>query len=144
MYAADDFFAWFDLLGYRDHLWLCTGDTPIARGILAGQTEGLQTAVQARVSFRAIINRNSDLFLSCLSSVLFCFVLQAANSHPEEGGDSRAASPHVILIGMRGAGKTTMGRELARRMKRSFDDLDEMAVQSLGMPIGDYVKANGW
>lgn len=45
---------------------------------------------------------------------------------------------------MRGAGKTTMGRELARRMKRSFDDLDEMAVQSLGMPIGDFVKAKSW
>jgi hypothetical protein len=86
-------------------------------------------------------------FLTCsfnLGLVLLCFVLQAANSHPEEGADSKAASPHVILIGMRGAGKTTMGRELARRMKRSFDDLDEMAVQSLGMPIGDYVKANGW
>jgi hypothetical protein len=83
----------------------------------------------------------SVLFFFCFGLFLF---LQAANSHPEEGGDSRAASPHVILIGMRGAGKTTMGRELARRMKRSFDDLDEMAVQSLGMPIGDYVKANGW
>ncbi|KAJ1469933.1 RNA 3'-terminal phosphate cyclase/enolpyruvate transferase, partial [Baffinella frigidus] len=58
--------------------------------------------------------------------------LQAADSHPEDALASAVRNPseaHCILIGMRGAGKTTMGRELARRMRRPFLDLDDLAIE---------------
>ena len=72
--------------------------------------------------------------------------LQAADSHPEDspGAVAGAADAHCILIGMRGAGKTTMGRELAQRMGRTFLDLDDLAVSKVGMPIIKFVEANGW
>jgi pentafunctional AROM polypeptide len=69
--------------------------------------------------------------------------LASADSHPEEEVLA-PGSTHVILIGMRGAGKTTMGRELARRMGRAFVDMDDVAVAELNMSIMDFVNANGW
>ena len=69
--------------------------------------------------------------------------LSSADSHPEEE-PLAPSSQHCILIGMRGAGKTTMGRDLARRMGRDFVDMDDVAVAELKMPIIDFVAANGW
>ena len=37
-------------------------------------------------------------------------------------------SPVIVLIGLRGTGKTTLGRELARVSGRRFDDLDHRAL----------------
>ena len=69
--------------------------------------------------------------------------LSSADSHPEEE-PLAPGSQHCILIGMRGAGKTTMGKELARRMGRDFVDMDDVAVAEAKMSIMDFVKANGW
>ena len=69
--------------------------------------------------------------------------LQSADSHPSEA-PLAPASTHCIMIGMRGAGKTTMGKCLARRMGRQFVDMDDVAVDHIKMPISEYVAANGW
>jgi shikimate kinase len=41
----------------------------------------------------------------------------------------------LILVGMMGAGKTTVGRLLARRLKRSFIDTDEEIERRCGVRI---------
>ena len=41
----------------------------------------------------------------------------------------------LILVGMMGAGKTTVGRLLARRLKRSFYDADEEIERRCGVRI---------
>jgi shikimate kinase len=41
----------------------------------------------------------------------------------------------LILVGMMGAGKTTVGRLLARRLKRSFFDTDEEIERRCGVRI---------
>ena len=41
----------------------------------------------------------------------------------------------LILVGMMGAGKTTVGRALARRLKRSFHDADEEIERRCGVRI---------
>src|SRR5690349_2822005 len=38
----------------------------------------------------------------------------------------------VLLIGLRGSGKTTIGRTLAERLSLSFADLDDLTVKALG------------
>src|SRR5712675_751617 len=42
---------------------------------------------------------------------------------------------NLILVGMMGAGKTTVGRMLARRLKRSFYDSDEEIERRCGVRI---------
>lgn len=41
----------------------------------------------------------------------------------------------IILVGMMGAGKTTLGRQLARCLQREFYDLDQELVARCGVPI---------
>ncbi len=42
---------------------------------------------------------------------------------------------NLILVGMMGAGKTTVGRMLARRLKRVFHDSDEVIERRCGVRI---------
>ncbi len=50
----------------------------------------------------------------------------------------------VILIGFRGAGKTTVGKLLAERLKLSFLDLDEEIQRRVGLSIKEMVERFGW
>jgi shikimate kinase len=42
---------------------------------------------------------------------------------------------HLVLIGMMGAGKTTVGRECARRLDRTFVDTDDLVTATAAMTI---------
>jgi len=49
-----------------------------------------------------------------------------------------------ILIGLRGSGKSTIGRQLASRIGAVFIDLDDLTAQSLGEPTaGQALQAHG-
>lgn len=39
---------------------------------------------------------------------------------------------NLILLGLRGSGKSTLGRKLARRLGRAFTDLDDLTPAELG------------
>ena len=49
----------------------------------------------------------------------------------------------VSLIGLPGSGKTTVGRQLARRLQVPFVDSDHVIEQRLGCSIRDYFEAEG-
>lgn len=49
----------------------------------------------------------------------------------------------IVLIGMPGCGKTTVGRSLARRMGLPFKDSDAEIEQRLGGTIRQYFDAHG-
>jgi shikimate kinase len=49
----------------------------------------------------------------------------------------------IILIGYRGSGKTTIGREMAERLRRPFVDTDELIVNAAGMSIKDIFTSGG-
>lgn len=51
---------------------------------------------------------------------------------------------NIVLIGMRGAGKTEVGKLLAERTGRPFVDLDDLIVARAGMSINDIVARHGW
>lgn len=51
---------------------------------------------------------------------------------------------NIILTGMRGSGKTEIGRRLAALMKLEFVDLDEEISKHEGMPIAEIVEKHGW
>ena len=50
----------------------------------------------------------------------------------------------VVLIGFRGCGKTTFGREIARQLEQPFVDLDEQIEFVLGESIYEFVDKYGW
>ncbi|KAB8237348.1 pentafunctional protein ARO1 [Aspergillus alliaceus] len=64
----------------------------------------------------------------------------------ESSPTSRAgkASASVFVIGMRGAGKTTTGRWVAKTMNRPFVDLDTELEKIEGQTIPDIIKQRGW
>lgn len=51
---------------------------------------------------------------------------------------------NIVLIGMRGSGKTTIGKLLAKRLGKQFIEMDELIVQRLGQSIPEIVNRYGW
>jgi XRE family aerobic/anaerobic benzoate catabolism transcriptional regulator len=57
------------------------------------------------------------------------------------GGESGA--PRVALLGIRGAGKSTIGRHLARQLDVDFFELDALVEREAGMPLGALFELHG-
>lgn len=53
-------------------------------------------------------------------------------------------NPNIVLIGMRGSGKTTIAKLLAKKLKKQYLELDEILVKKLGMSIPKIVQEHGW
>ncbi len=51
--------------------------------------------------------------------------------------------PHLILVGLPGAGKTTVGAAVAERLGRTFLDFDREIERRAGMTIGDIFGQQG-
>jgi shikimate kinase len=51
---------------------------------------------------------------------------------------------NIILIGMRGSGKTSVGKLLAERLLKPFYDLDSILAAKEGMPIAEVIQKKGW
>lgn len=56
---------------------------------------------------------------------------------------SRSAHALIILIGLPGSGKSTVGRTLARRLGLPFKDTDHVIEQQLGCSIRDFFEREG-
>jgi len=67
---------------------------------------------------------------------------QTRDIHKDELNALLAGRP-IVLVGMMGAGKTTVGRRLAARLGRHFVDSDEEVEKAAGMTIEDIFKAHG-
>jgi len=52
--------------------------------------------------------------------------------------------PNIVLIGMRGGGKTTVARHLSERLGKKLADLDGLVEKEEGMPISEMVEKFGW
>lgn len=51
---------------------------------------------------------------------------------------------NIILIGMRGSGKTTVGNLLAKKLKRNFIETDQLIERKTGLTIRRIVETFGW
>lgn len=67
---------------------------------------------------------------------------QARDAHKDELNALLDGRP-IVLVGMMGAGKTTVGRRLAARLGRHFVDSDEEVEKAAGMTIEDIFAAHG-
>lgn len=50
---------------------------------------------------------------------------------------------HLVLVGLMGVGKSTVGRALAERLGRPFVDLDEAVVAAAGRPVAQLFAEEG-
>lgn len=53
------------------------------------------------------------------------------------------ASRNIFLVGLMGAGKTTVGRQLAQRLRKQFIDADQEIVRRTGVPISTIFEIEG-
>lgn len=69
----------------------------------------------------------------------------AANNrdHVRDELNRLLAGRPIVLVGMMGAGKTTVGRRLAAKLDRHFIDSDEEVEKAAGMSIEDIFKLHG-
>jgi XRE family aerobic/anaerobic benzoate catabolism transcriptional regulator len=58
-------------------------------------------------------------------------------------GASDSEKPYVTLIGLRGAGKTTLGRRLAKHRGVPFFELDREVEREYGATIGEILQLHG-
>ncbi len=56
----------------------------------------------------------------------------------------RLVSRHLVLVGLMGSGKTTVGRPLAARLGRPFVDNDDVLERRAGIAARDIEAAEGW
>ncbi len=59
---------------------------------------------------------------------------QTSPAHPTLG---------IVLVGLPGSGKSTVGRQLARRLALPFADSDHVIEQRLGCPIREFFEREG-
>ncbi|KAJ2712277.1 3-dehydroquinate dehydratase (3-dehydroquinase) [Coemansia spiralis] len=55
-----------------------------------------------------------------------------------------AADLSLVIIGMRGVGKTSLGRMAARELGLTFVDLDELLEKDVGQTIPEIINGAGW
>ncbi len=65
----------------------------------------------------------------------------SANDHPDRG--RKLQSGNLVLVGMMGSGKTTMGRTLARHLGKAFLDSDEEIQKRTGVNIPHIFDVEG-
>jgi XRE family aerobic/anaerobic benzoate catabolism transcriptional regulator len=55
----------------------------------------------------------------------------------------QSAGPLVALVGLRGAGKSTIGRALAGKLRVPFHELDSLVEEAAGLPLADIFSIHG-
>jgi shikimate kinase len=58
--------------------------------------------------------------------------------------NSKIDDRNLVLIGYRATGKTSVGAELARVLRRPFVDLDRVLVAEAGRSVAEIVARGGW
>jgi len=57
--------------------------------------------------------------------------------------EDEAPRPLIVLLGLRGAGKTTVGRKLARRLRLPFIELDSRIEDAAGLSLREIFSLHG-
>ena len=56
---------------------------------------------------------------------------------------NRFRQPHIVLVGLMGTGKTTIGRQLAKCLEREFVDTDQVVESRTGKTVREIFATDG-
>jgi XRE family aerobic/anaerobic benzoate catabolism transcriptional regulator len=117
------------------------------RARLLRQRQGLTLralATRSGLSLRFLLDVEAgrgNISVRRLADLATALQTTAADLVTPHAGDPE---PQVIaLLGLRGAGKTTIGRRLARRLKRRFVELDHLIEARAGLSLGEIFSLHG-
>ncbi len=68
---------------------------------------------------------------------------EMTEEHTNSGGNSKIISQPVVLVGLMGAGKSTIGRRLASSLSVPFIDSDTEIIEAAGCSISDIFEGYG-
>ncbi|KAJ2610909.1 3-dehydroquinate dehydratase (3-dehydroquinase) [Coemansia sp. RSA 1365] len=68
----------------------------------------------------------------------------ATPTEAASGPTTQTQGMSVVLIGMRGVGKTTLGQAAARELGLEFVDLDDLLERDVGQTIPEIINRSGW
>ncbi|KAG0371051.1 3-dehydroquinate dehydratase (3-dehydroquinase) [Gamsiella multidivaricata] len=71
------------------------------------------------------------------------YEVQSSSSSSKKGVSAKSDAT-VVVIGMRGAGKTSMGQFAAKVLRRPFEDVDHYFEKTLSTTIPEFIKEHGW
>jgi shikimate kinase len=128
------------------------GSTKVASEKITAKTSATITAIEVRNFPRLSIRAPCRSFLFSArphrSYGIKAFDLLAKNMEQNARSNLSAlrqqiAQRSLVLVGMMGAGKTTIGRRLAQRLNLPFTDADNEIEQAAGMKIPDIFEVFG-
>lgn len=102
-----------------------------------------ELAEKSGVSVRFLVQLeagHANISIKRLADLAAAFGVPPASMLLDRTGDER---PVVALLGLRGAGKTTIGRRLARRLRVPFVELDQRIEAAADMPLNDVFAIHG-
>ncbi|MBR0135037.1 MAG: shikimate dehydrogenase, partial [Clostridia bacterium] len=130
-----------------------TGDSPIdisAFRSLLGVIDAIYNPLSTRLVLEAKkrgIKAAGGLYMLVMQAVI---AAELFSGSPLEDGaaeniyaDILLKKRNIVLTGMPGSGKSTVGQILAERLHRPFIDIDADIVNTCGMPITDIFKTRG-
>lgn len=123
-----------------------------ARVRAARHARGMTAAELARssgLSLRFVLSveggtaNPSVLVLVGVSRALGCAVSELLVD-ASAGGEAHGFMPRPLaLTGLRGAGKSTIGKAVAERLRVPFVELDDVLARDAGMPVGEVFEVHG-
>lgn len=119
---------------------------PVLEGVLDLIYNPASTALMQLAQARGILAMNGLKMLVKQAEVAaeqFAGVRAGADAVEKISRTIAAGFENIVLIGMPGAGKTTIGRELAKALGREFVDLDEYILASTGRSPSEWIESEG-
>lgn len=70
-------------------------------------------------------------------------MVDVTGKRPALRGGKAMLNMHIFLVGMAGAGKTSLGRRVAQNLNMRFEDTDQRVSEMMGMSVNDIFHSLG-